>query len=183
MTFVTDPVTLCTFPLPRFCGIIISVNKTTSERLGDLMKYKWQIIGGVMTTSIMWDLLCITDAFDEYVLDQSSLVGSLVFFLAPIALFVIYLLHFFKKRPAAAPLLVWHTSYTLSFIPVWIYMWCAVNSRHFFIKQFVRSSFLDLNGIEYMFYGATALCLFLILCLLFHIGRAIAAAVKKNMNN
>lgn len=143
------------------------------------MKYKWQIIGGVMTTSIMWDLLCITDAFDEYVLDQSSLVGSLVFLFAPITLFILYIRHFLKKRPPAAPLMVWHTAYTLSFIPVWIYMWCAVNSRHFFIEQFHRSSFLDLNGIEYMFYGATALCLFSILCFLFHIGRAIDAAVKK----
>ena len=144
------------------------------------MKYRWQIICGIAAAFIMWGIITAADAFDEFVLDSGCYLGAVVFFAVPVVSFVLYLIHYHKKRPSAAALTVWHISYILAFLPLWYYIGDSVNYGRFFIDQRKRSDFMDLNGIEYIFYGFTALVLFTLLCIAAHIIRFIALKLNEH---
>ena len=145
------------------------------------MKYKWQVLGGLCTTILMWLVLLLSDAVNEYILKTNNTVSGIVFFAAPLALVVWYIVHVIRTRPAANNIFIWHGSYILSFLPVWYAAYDSVNyHQKFIIPQTPRDDFLDLNGIELMFYGFSALVAFYIMVGAFHIVYAIILAVRKN---
>lgn len=131
------------------------------------------IIYGMLTAALAWTVLMIADTIDEFIIDKSCILGGVVFFVIPVVMLVIYIIHNRKCNPPVRNLLLWFAGYYIIFLPVWGYMYDSNNKRYFFIEQKARSSFLDLNGLEYMMYGFSALIAFTILCLIFHVIRFI----------
>ena len=146
------------------------------------MKYKWQILGGACTSVLMWGVLLLGDAFNEFILDESVAVSGIVFFAAPLALAVWYIVHVIRTRPDAKNLFIWHGCYTASFLPIWYAIYCLIglDREAFIIPQVSRSAWLDLNGIEFILYGFSALAAFLAIVIMFHIVFAVILAVRKN---
>lgn len=149
------------------------------EGYKDKMTYFKDIVYGILTAILAWVTLMVADIIDEFVIDTDSLLGGIVFFTIPIAMLVIYIIHNRKKNPSWKKLLLWFAGYLIAFLPIWGYMYESNNRREFFIEQHARSGFLDLNGLEYMFYGFSALIAFLVLCLGFHIIRIIIRLIRK----
>lgn len=145
----------------------------------DSMRYKPQIINGAIAAIIAWCSLMITDAIDEYILDKSVFIGGLVYLIVPIALFIKYTLYSVTHKLSAKQYLAWHTAYTIAFILIQIPIANCANNRTLFIEQQSRSSFIDLNGIEYIFYWSTALAGFTLLCIIFHVIRAVRKRITK----
>lgn len=143
------------------------------------MQYAKQMLGGACTALLMWGVEILCDILDEYVLDTSDGLAAAAFFIAPVALFVRYIVHYIKAKPEGKKLLVWHISYATLFLPVWLYMYPAVNYGYYFVDQAKRGNFMDLNGIELMWYGFPAFFAFLILCVLFQTIRWIVRKCKK----
>jgi hypothetical protein len=144
------------------------------------MKYKPQIINGAIAAVIVWCCLMISDAIDEYILDKSVFIsGFFAYLIVPIALFIKYALYSVTHKLKAKQYLVWHAAYTLAFIAIQIPIADCANNRTLFIEQQYRSSFIDLNGIEYIFYWSTALAGFTLLCAIFHVVRAIRKHMTK----
>jgi hypothetical protein len=144
------------------------------------MQYAKQMLGVACTALLMWGVEILCDILDEYVLDTSDGLAAAAFFIAPVALFVWYIVHCIKSKPEGKNLLIWHISYAIVFLLVWLYMYPAVNNGYYFIDQAKRGNFMDLNGIELMWYGFPALFAFLILCILFHSIRWIIRICKKH---
>ena len=134
---------------------------------------------GLAAAFAAWGILTLADCFDEFVLDQDSYVGIFIFLTIPIAMTIIYIIHFLKKKPGIKNLISWFIGYTLLFLPVWLYI-CSGN---YFFPQKSRSSWLDLNGIEYLFYGWTAYCAFLVLCAVFHMIFFIVKKIRSKKNS
>lgn len=148
------------------------------------MQYRKQILGGACTALLMWGIEILCDIIDEYVLDTGNGLAAAAFFIAPFALFVWYIVHCIKEKPEGKKLLVWHISYAIVFLPIWLYMYPAVNYGYYFVDQAKRSDFMDLNGVELMWYGFSALVLFLVLCGLFHgVRRIVIRADKRHKNS
>ena len=143
------------------------------------MKNVKSLVFGMITAVLAWVTLMVADIIDEFVIDTDSLLGGIVFFTIPIAMLVIYIIHNRKKNPSWKKLLLWFAGYLIAFLPIWGYMYESNNRREFFIEQHARSGFLDLNGLEYMFYGFSALIAFMVLCLGFHIIRIIIRLIRK----
>ena len=81
---------------------------------------------------------------------------------------VIYIRHYRKNSPSWKNLILWFAGYCVTYLPIWDVIFNSVNNRHFFIEQHLGGGFLDLNGIEYMFYGFSTLIAFAALCAIFH---------------
>lgn len=145
----------------------------------DLMKYKSQIINGAIAAVIVWCSLMISDTIDEYILDKSVFISGFAYLIVPIALFIKYALYGVTHKLKAKQYLVWHAAYTLTFILIQIPIADCANNRTLFIEQQSRSSFIDLNGIEYIFYWSTALAGFTLLCVIFHVVRIIRKRMTK----
>ena len=143
------------------------------------MKYKMQALGGLCTAVLIWLPLLFADMFDEWILNDSCTVGAIAFLLAPVALFVWYAVHCVKTKPEAKPLLVWHACYIALSLPLWGIIASLVNQHKWIIEQPGRASFMDMNGLEYIGYGFSALCLFEALCILFHIIRIVVKKCRK----
>ena len=143
------------------------------------MKNVKSLVFGMITAVLAWVTLMVADIIDEFVIDTDSLLGGIVFFTIPIAMLVIYIIHNRKNNPSWKKLLLWFAGYLIAFLPIWGYMYESNNRREFFIEQHARSGFLDLNGLEYMFYGFSALIAFMVLCLGFHIIRIIIRLIRK----
>lgn len=63
------------------------------------MQYRKHILGGVCTALLMWGIVMLCDIIDEYVLDTSDGLAAAAFFIAPVALFVWYIVHCIKSKP------------------------------------------------------------------------------------
>ncbi|SEQ18481.1 hypothetical protein SAMN02910369_01350 [Lachnospiraceae bacterium NE2001] len=135
---------------------------------------------GILSALAAWATLMLADAIDEYILRQESLLGAAVFFILPIAMLVIYIRHYRKNIPSWKNLILWFVGYCLAYIPTWIVIFDCVNKRRFFIEQHQASGILDLNGIEYMFYGCSTLIAFVALCIIYHVIRLIISLFKKS---
>ena len=144
------------------------------------MQYQKQILGGACTAFLMWGVEILCDILDEYVLDTSDGLAAAAFFIAPAALFVRYIVHCIKSKPKGKNLLIWHISYAIVFLPIWLYIYPAVNYGYYFVDQAKHSDFMDLNGVELMWYGFPALFAFLIFCILFLVFRTIVGKSKKD---
>ena len=142
-----------------------------------MKKPLFSCIAGIITAFAVWAAFTALDFVDEYVLDVAMSLNVFLFFGAPFILLAVYIVHCRRQKPGAKRLLAWFGGYTLAFLPLWYVIYDAVNNRTFIIPQRARSSgIIDLNGIEYIFFGFTAYCAFLAMCILYHV---IAAAVKK----
>lgn len=137
------------------------------------------LLFGAGTALLAWVVLMVADAIDEYIIDESMLLGGFVYFGLPVVFFIWYAIHCVKNSPKAKALVLWFLGYHACFLPLWLIIGSAANSRKFFIEQKTRASFLDFNGIEYFFYGFSAAIAFTLLCLIFHGIRAFGKALKK----
>lgn len=138
------------------------------------------VLGGIAAGGLAWVLFMIADAIDEFILDYDSFLGFSLFFTFPIALLVLYLVHFFKQHPSWKKLLVWHGCYVASFGLILLAIQYAFDNDAFIIPQYGRGDWLNLNGIEYLFYGVMAVGAFLVLCILFHIGYVIVKFIRNS---
>lgn len=141
------------------------------------MQYAKQMLGGVCTALLMWGVMIIADLIDEFILDESLGVTGVVFFAAPVVMFIWYVIHCCWKKPDIWHRLAWHVFYSVSFAILWIFGNIGGDVR-FGIPQKYRSEWIDLNGVEYAWYGFPALFAFLILCILFLGFRKIVEMLK-----
>ena len=141
---------------------------------------KRAILFGMASAFIVWAVFTLADTIDELVIDQSCVFGGIVFLASPIVMLIIYIRHYLRFKPNWKRLILWFLGYIIVFIPMWIVIFDFVNKRKFFIPQEPRGSFIDLNGIEYMFFGGSALIAFVIFCVIFHLIYFIIRQVKKN---
>lgn len=142
------------------------------------MQYAKQMLGGACTALLMWGVMIIADLIDEFILDVNFEATAVAFYGAPLALFIWYVIHCCWKKPDIWHRLAWHVFYSVSFAILWIFGNIGGDIR-FGIPQEHRSEWIDLNGIEYAWYGFPALFAFLILCILFLGFRKIVEMLKK----
>ena len=146
------------------------------------MKLKKQFLKGCGTGVFVWAVFMAADTVDEYLLDTDTFLGMLVFFGMLVIMFIKYILRCIKHRSPGKMLAIWLGGYYAAFLPIWWIVYNAVNERNFIITQKDRSDWLNLNGIEYIFYGFSVLLAFSALCLIFHFIRFIVKHIKR-MNN
>ena len=146
------------------------------------MKNIKQFIAGCITGTLAWALMTVADAADEYLLDTDTFLGFIVFVGLPIIMFIWYIIHYLHYHPKPKKLLLWFGGYFIAFLPIWWIIYNTVNNKTFFITQKDRSDWLNLNGIEYIFYGFTALIAFSVLCLIFHFIFIIIKKIKNHRN-
>ncbi len=127
---------------------------------------KKTIFCGILAAIAVWIPLLLADAFDEFILNADATMAGLVFFGMPFAMLALYIRHNRKEKPDAKKLTVWLLSYALAFLPIWFAFW--ETEGELIIPQASHSTFFNFNGIEYMFYGFSALCAFAALVLLYH---------------
>lgn len=84
------------------------------------------VLYGIGTALASWAVMIAADAFDEKVLDTSSLIGGIASFAVPAIMLVVYIIHCNKRNPAASVLALWHAGFTGAFVPVWIYVYDSV---------------------------------------------------------
>lgn len=130
---------------------------------------KKNILGGAGTAFLAWIMLFIADFIDEIILDTASFFGFIMYIAVPLCMFVFYIIHYITKKPETKKIVIWFLSYIIVCSLIWAVVYFASEKDFFIIKQKVRSSFFDLNGIEYILYGFSVIGLFTILCILFHI--------------
>lgn len=134
---------------------------------------KRNFLFGATYAVMSWILFIIADAIDEYCLDEGCVLNGILLVSLPIVALTLYIIHVLKKHPAVKPLVFWHIGMILSFLLCWGIVCAGVFEEMYWfpVYQSKRGDFIDLNGIEYMFYGFTVLIAFTALCIVFHIFR------------
>ena len=127
-----------------------------------------QILSGIGTGFLVWILLVIADLLDELMLDEGFLVGAFIYILVPIILLICYIFNYIVYKPKSRKVLIWFSSYGLTFIILWLFIFILVNNDLFVIQKY-RGYSIYLNGMEYMFYGISAVLAFGVLLLIFHL--------------
>lgn len=145
-------------------------------------KFKRQVIGGGSLGFLVWVILIIADAIDELILDKGFFIGAYVFVFIPIIMSIYYSVHYIIYRPKFKTLLIWFGSYCAVFLLLWLIIFSLVNNDMLIIQKHSVGS-IDLNGIEYMFYGLSVILFFFILCLIFHLVFAFVKRITKNKSN
>ena len=137
---------------------------------------KKTMLWGFLSGIAVWLPLVLADAVDEWILDRGATLSAWTFLLMPVVLLIIYIRHDRKYKPSAKRIAVWMGCYVIAFIPLWI----AFYESHgdLIIKQGSRT-WMDLNGIELMFYGFSAWIGFFVLIMLYHGIAALIHAVRK----
>lgn len=143
------------------------------------MIYVKSITSGCIKAVLAWAVLTVADAIDEYLIDTDSFMGAIVFFAVPIVLFIKYIVDYIKDKPKIKNQILNLTGYTVIFAGFWWYIYTKLEYNEYIIKQISRTDWIDLNGIEYILYGFTALIGYIILCIIFHI---VYIVIKKLRN-
>ena len=141
------------------------------------MKLK-AFIYGMISSLMVWGLLILADFIDEKVLDTGTFLGILIFMIAPVVMINLYIVYNIKKNPSGKRIILWFVGYYLVFCPLWYIIGHAVNYNQFIVEQKNRGSYIDLNGIEYVFYGYGVLLIFTLVCLIFSLIRFIYKKIK-----
>lgn len=121
--------------------------------------------------------MMISDAIDEYILNENSMIGVVILFAVPVITFVWYIIYYIKKKPTGKSVLSRFVGFVFMSGLGAILILPAVNDGRFFIEQKHRGYF-DLNGIEYFVYAVIAIGGFIVLCALFHLVYYIITLVK-----
>lgn len=122
---------------------------------------------GLLSGAAAWIPLVIADWIDEKICDEGSGYGLVVFFAMPVLILLCYIVHVLRKKPAAKQLLAFLGCYIVTFSLLWLAF--GATDGNLLIEQKHRGDWIDLNGIEYIFYGFTALLALLLLIGLFHL--------------
>jgi len=144
------------------------------------MKYIKQILSATLTAVLAWGVLIVADAIDEYILDTDFYLGIIIYFLLPVVMLICYIIYNIKHKPTKTKLFVWHMTYSIICGIIWYVVYCFAEKDMYFIRQENRSSWLNLNGIEYIFFGFSIILAFTLLCLIFHFISFIIRLVKHN---
>ena len=141
---------------------------------------KKTMLWGFLSGIAVWLPLVLTDAVDEWLLDRSATLSAWTFLLMPVVLLIIYIRHYRNYQPTVKKIAVWMGFYAIAFIPLWV----AFYETHgdLIIKQGSRT-WMDLNGIELMFYGISAWIGFFVLIPLYHGIAALIHAVRKTQED
>ena len=148
-------------------------------RKEEMMKYGKQFLFGCGTAFSAWAVLTLADTIDELLLDVATCFGINVFFGLPILMLIIYIIHFIKNKPKVKKLIFWFLGYYALFLPMWYVIEEVVNENKYIIYQEKRGDWIDLNGIEYIFYGFSVLLAFTGACLIFHFVYFIVKKLRK----
>lgn len=143
-------------------------------------KYKNQILSGACTGLLVWVILTLADAFDEFILDTDSCICVIVFYFLPIAMFITYIVHNVKHKPSFKKLLIWFGSYCVVFLPLWWIIYDRIKQNTYIVLQRHRGEWWDFGGREYMLYGFWVCIDFSVLCLIFSLIYFIAQEIKKS---
>ncbi len=133
-----------------------------------VMKYKRQMIFGLLASLFAWAVFAAADFTEEIILHRGLSLTALYLKVMPFVMLVCYIRHYLKEKPAGKKLAVWYGSYTVTYLVLW-YVIFYLKDMDLFIPQRHQSGHIDLNGVEYTFAGFSTLFLFLGLCLLFHL--------------
>jgi len=132
------------------------------------MKYKQQILHGFCSSILAWVFFIIADLIDEFVLDSGCFIGAINFLILPFIMLMLYSKNYKKNSPILRETISWFVSYILTYLLLWFIIFYFEDIDKF-IPQKHSSGYIDLNGIEYTFYGFSTLFFFLIICGIFHI--------------
>ena len=141
---------------------------------------KKTVSGGIGAAFVVWLIIHAADFIDEKILDVESYFGFIMYLAVPLLMLVCYIVHNIRKKTGVKKLVTWFVSYGISCTMIWAAVYFAAEKDYYLIEQKDRSSFLNLNGIEYILYGFAVIVAFILLCILFHIVHAvIRITVKK----
>ena len=137
-----------------------------------------QISSGIGMGFLVWMLLIVADLIDELVLNKGFFIGAFTYVLVPIVLLVCYIVNYILYKPKPRKVLIWFSTYCLTFIVLWLIIFILTNNDLLVIQKY-RGDSIYLNGIEYMFYGISAILAFGILLLIFHLINSIINKRKR----
>lgn len=147
------------------------------------MKNKYPVrFGGILSAVICWAVFILADFIDEIILNEDSFLGTFSILLAPIAA-VYYIVSCIKNKTDLVSLLFWNIKFYVSAIVISVPIWVLVNDNNWIIPQGSRSSFIDLNGLEYLLFAVLFFGSMLIITVIFHSVYAIVKAVRQNKAN
>lgn len=142
------------------------------------MKYKKQITSGICVSILVWLSLIIADFIDEIILNVGVFIGAFNFLVMPFIMIICYIRNYIQHQPKKKETLVWFVSYYVMYVILWCVIIYLVDIDKFIIQK-KTPGVIDLNGIEYTFYGFSTLLFFTILSLIFHLVYYIIKKHKK----
>ncbi len=121
------------------------------------MEGKNSVTKGFVATAVMWGVMILSSIIDKYVIGEFAL-ALITFVLAPLGLFVWYVIQCIKNKPNGKSILIWHLCYSASFFSIWIIGYFAVMLLGvFFPSEKSQSGLIDLSAGGVTWYGLTAL--------------------------
>ncbi|MBR6697489.1 MAG: hypothetical protein IKL73_04350 [Lachnospiraceae bacterium] len=138
---------------------------------------KQQLIGGIITSFLVWTIFVIADYIDENIIDKGYYIGLFVFILLPIVMLICYVRFYIVNRPNLKKIFVWFGSYYISFFILWLLIYILYNNDMFITQKY--SEGWDLNGMEYLLFGVSPVLIFSVACIIFHIIYGLVNLVKK----
>lgn len=142
------------------------------------MSYIKSIASGCITALIAWAIFTLADAIDEYVIDADSCIGMILVVAMPIIMLIGYIINYIKHKPKIRYQLVKLVGYVIMFSLTWLCIYNKLEDNDYIVKQTSRSSWLDLNSIEYIFYSFSAFFGYLAMCIIFRIVYIIIKKLK-----
>lgn len=117
---------------------------------------------------LVWLIFTIADAIDELLIDTDCLLGAFAMIAVPLILFVHHIIYYVKHKPNWKGIVAKFTGFSLVSLILWFVIYVMIENNTYIVYQKDRSEWLNLNGIEYMFYGFPVIGGFIILSLIFH---------------
>ena len=137
-----------------------------------------QILSGIGIGFIVWMLFIVADLIDELVLNKGFFIGAFIYVFVPIVLLICYVVNNILYKPTPRKVLIWLSTYCLTFIVLLLIIYILTNSDLLVIQKY-RGDSIYLNGMEYIFYGVFAILAFGVLLLTFHL---INSIINKRIN-
>lgn len=128
-------------------------------------------IKGALVGVLIWIILTICDAFDEFILKTDSCIGFIACFAVPLILSIIYIIIYLKNKPALIKVFLWFAGFLSFSIILAFIIYNSVNNHTYIISNSCKNGhdWLCLNGFEYFIYAHLAIGGFVFIVIIFHI--------------
>lgn len=127
---------------------------------------------------IMWLIMTVCDAIDEFLLNTDSFLGAGAMIGIPIVCLILYCIDRVKNDYTVGYAVLWYIKFLAVSGAIGYFICDAVSNNRWIISQPGRSAFFDLNGLEYFGFAFLAIGGFFVLSILFHIIYAIVKFIR-----
>lgn len=127
-------------------------------------------ISGTLVGVLIWVIITICDAIDEYILKEETFIGIDACIIVPLILSVIYIIIYLKNKPSLTKIFLWFAGFMpCSIILAYIICYMVDNHTYIIDNSCKGCSILCLNGIEYFLYAFFTIGGFFLIVIIFHI--------------